>query len=203
MNSTLYMDKLSLQPVASFTSERAFSGNLTIALEALSILFNLFTFYLVKRQGFITFDMWIASFLSIGDAIFVSYKLCQLIAFNMLGIEKIFLNVYYGQYDGLIEVFFVLFSISCVGYLALLRYWALYLKKDLKIRIWVAVFIFLQFVHILLLIGVFVNTDFILMPFQRYYFPNTISVVVLTRFTACYIILFSFVCLFLIMGIVK
>ncbi|KAI9292770.1 hypothetical protein K502DRAFT_367312 [Neoconidiobolus thromboides FSU 785] len=198
MNSTLYMGELSLQPSSSFSSERAVSNNLAIILEGLSIFFNLFTFYLVKRQGFKTFDMWIASFLSIGDAIFIGYKFCQSIAYNILGFEKIFLNVYYGQYDGLIEVFFVLFSVSCVGYLALLRYWVIYLKKNLKVRIWVVMFILLQFVHLSLLISVLVNMDFILMPLQLYFFPNTISIIPLTRFTACYTIFFSFICLCLV-----
>ncbi|KAI9292619.1 hypothetical protein K502DRAFT_351805 [Neoconidiobolus thromboides FSU 785] len=198
MNSTLYMEKAALQPTSSFTSESTYYSNLTIALSILSIFFNLFTFYLVKRQGFKTFDMWMASFLTIGDAIFVTYKLCQAVAFNIIGIGKIFLNVNYGQYDGLIEVSFVFFSVSCVGFLALLRYWALCLKRKLKIWIWAAVFVFLQFFHLAILIGVFVNKDFILMPFQRYYYPNALSVVFITRFTACYMLILCSVCLVLV-----
>ncbi|KAI9294655.1 hypothetical protein K502DRAFT_349771 [Neoconidiobolus thromboides FSU 785] len=189
MDSSEYMKHLVIQPVDKEDLNRIISGYIIISIEILAFLFNALTFYLIKKQGFKTLDMWIASCLAFGDILFVAYKLAQLVVFRVLGVDSVYLNIEYGQVDGCFEVFMMLFSANCVGALALLRFWALYLKRPIVNGYWITIFVLQNMICLTLLLIAAVKKEFILMPLQRYYFLNTVSNVLSTRIGAWFIII--------------
>ncbi|KAJ9049461.1 hypothetical protein DSO57_1024166 [Entomophthora muscae] len=151
------------------------TGYIALYAEAFGLVFNLMTLFLIFRQGLRSPDMHLALLLSMCDIFLVSSRLGLYIYYNGTGNMEIFSNVWFGQLDGLIMCMLVSTSVLCVGYLALLRCWAIFLKKKINIKCWMGFFVAQQGLLVFLLIHVALNRDFKLTPFGRFFYPDTSS----------------------------
>lgn len=171
-------------------------GNVAKYIEGFGLLLNLVTLCLILRQGLSSPDMQLALVLAVSDVCLVASKLGLYIYYKTTGDLTIFRNVWFGQLDGLFMCLFISSSILCVGYLALLRCWAIFFKRRINIRVWFRFFAAQQGLLTLLLVVTALNRDFKLSPFDRFFHPNPVSTNPITRSCSLLLslwVLFSFV----------
>ncbi|KAI9294651.1 hypothetical protein K502DRAFT_324717, partial [Neoconidiobolus thromboides FSU 785] len=154
-----------------------------LIIELFAIALNVITFFLIRKQGFKTVDMWIAAILTVGDTIYLIYKIVQSALVTTYDIQTILMGSdAYMQFDGAFETFILLTSINCMGVLAAIRFWGLYLKKPIVSKYWILAF---TVEEILILVGLIVAAiykEFVLAPGQLYNCIYTISTSGITKF---------------------
>ncbi|KAJ9079976.1 hypothetical protein DSO57_1029872 [Entomophthora muscae] len=171
-------------------------GNVAKYIESFGLLLNLVTLCLILRQGLKSPDMQLALILAVCDVCLVSSKLGLYIYYKTTNDFGIFKKEWFGQLDGLFMCLFISTSILCVGYLALLRCWAIFFKRRINIKVWFRFFAAQQGLLAFLLTLTAVNGEFKLSPFDRFFHPNPYSLNPVTRSCSLLLslwILFSFV----------
>ncbi|KAJ9071453.1 hypothetical protein DSO57_1036734 [Entomophthora muscae] len=147
-------------------------GKIAVYVEIFGLLLNLVTLKLILRQGLNSPDMYLALLLALSDVCLVASKLGLYAYYQGTGDMGIFDNVWFGQLDGLFMCLFISTSVLCIGYLALLRCWAIFLRRKINTKAWIHMFFVQQGILFCFLLANAFNQDFTLSPFKRFFYPN-------------------------------
>ncbi|KAJ9049127.1 hypothetical protein DSO57_1027828 [Entomophthora muscae] len=124
--------------------------------------------------------MYLALILAVSDICLAISKLGVYIYYTSTSDVSIFSNVWFGQLDGLVMCLLISTSVLCIGYLAVLRSWAIFLKRKINNKLWLGVFLVQQSILLLCLVATANSHEFKLAPFGRYFYPDPTSSNVLT-----------------------
>ncbi|KAJ9068722.1 hypothetical protein DSO57_1025871 [Entomophthora muscae] len=144
---------------------------LVVLVVTLGIIFNLVTIYLVVRQGFRQIDMWLAMVMTGCDVLVVAYKIMETV-YVVISKNNPMDDNKFGQWHGALITFLLQMSAACVGYLALLRFWVIFLRRRINTRWWCVGFLLPQLLVFLSLVVVAKKEKFTLKENKRFYYPD-------------------------------
>ncbi|KAJ9079205.1 hypothetical protein DSO57_1037762 [Entomophthora muscae] len=173
-------------------------GKLAVYVEGIGLVLNIGTLYLISRQGLGSPDMYLALILAVCDICLVISKLGVYTYYASTSDFSIFSSVWFGQLDGLVMCLLISTSVLCIGYLAVLRCWAIFLKRKISNKLWLGVFLVQQSIVLLFLVATANSHEFKLAPFGRYFYPDPTSS---NFFTCASILMFSSWVLFSIVSV--
>ncbi|KAJ9049129.1 hypothetical protein DSO57_1027830 [Entomophthora muscae] len=172
------------------------TDDIAIHIEILGLVLNVVTMFLIFRQGFTSPDMYLALILATCDICLVTSKLGLYIFYAYAGSFDLFSGVLFGQLYGLYMCLLISTSVLCVGYLALLRCWVIFLNREINVKLWLSFFLIQQGILVVALVVTAFSHEFKLAPVGHFFSPDPVSSNLVTRLDLFFIsswILFSVV----------
>ncbi|KAI0241386.1 hypothetical protein L0F63_005877, partial [Massospora cicadina] len=145
-----------------------------ICIELVGIVLNLLVFYLVCKQSLRSMDMWLAFFLTLCDIAALLDRLGEVLLLLIGGIN-VQQSSGLGPWLGVFIIVVLHLSTGCVGILALLRFWAIVLKRPVVNWQWCLGFGGASLSLVTWVVRVRLVGGMTLMPNQRFYYPTPYS----------------------------
>ncbi|KAJ9059115.1 hypothetical protein DSO57_1005914 [Entomophthora muscae] len=118
---------------------------------ALGLVFNAVALCVVLRQDLRMPDLRLALIMAVSEILLVVFKLCDSLYFATTPVKEIPEDA---QWKGVVTSFLLQLSAVCVGCLALLRFWVIFMKRTVPLRLFWTLFVVLQTVMLSFLIAV-------------------------------------------------
>ncbi|KAJ9076945.1 hypothetical protein DSO57_1021402 [Entomophthora muscae] len=138
----------------------------------LSLVANIIAVWVILRQNVRKIDLGLALLMAGCDLLAVVYKLAEMVYIAVTRDMRSKEDIEFGQWHGVLTTLTLHVSAMCVGYVALLRFWAIVLRRRVSPAKWWIMFVAPQLVMLTWLIAVAVQRNFASLQNRTLFFPN-------------------------------
>ncbi|KAJ9049926.1 hypothetical protein DSO57_1019417 [Entomophthora muscae] len=133
---------------------------------------NVVCLWVILRQDIRKIDMGLAFVMASSDLLLVVYKLVEAVCMHSAGPKAVLANAEFGQWHGVMTTFLLQMSLYSVGFMAALRFWAIYLRRRVNAPVWWTVFVVPQLILIVFLVAVAIQGRYQSLQVMFLFFPE-------------------------------